>query len=130
MTKKIKSEEDRIKDLSKFKKIELIKIILKTDNKQIEEQKLLLNKNKVLIQKIVTQKEIIDKLSSKKEEFVFNIGKKVFIEYLSAKGLPRTAKGFINKETNTKIKLLIKDKNKEYFYIIFKNMITGVKEYY
>ena len=125
-----KSEKEQIKDLSKFKKIDLIQIILKHDFTEIEKQKILLNKIKELKKKIVNQKEIIDKLSSKKEEFVFNIGKKVFIEYLSAKGLPRTAKGFINKETNTKIKLLIKDKNKEYFYIIFKNMITGVKEYY
>lgn len=132
MDKIKKSEENDIKYFKSFKKADLIIFILKKETEFQEKLHFHINKNKELTQKIVTQKEMIDKLSSKKEEFVFNINKKIFVEYLTAKGLIRTSMGTIVKENTENIKLKIFDKknNLHYFYIINKKMIIGVKEYY
>jgi hypothetical protein len=136
ITKQEKTEEENIKYLSKLKKIDLFNKLLqerKTSSYHIEKSRRLgklLNENNKLTKHLKLKLKYI---TNKKIELInslnINMGRRVFIEAMTPKGIIRTYDGFIVQETLNHINIEIRTFEHTYNYIIEKSFIKGMKIY-
>jgi hypothetical protein len=113
-------EEKSKKRLLKFKKVELIKIILEQNLKRdINEKKIVVDMNKKYKKDMKTKnnhiKELqnyIKKFRACQDKFGIEKGQKLFIEYKTELGEVRTALGYLLEESKNHINIKIKDRGK------------------
>lgn len=127
------TQED-FKRLSKFKKEDLINIIIKKDDtlknslEKVKEK--YLKKQQGLINEIKRLQEYISKFREMEDRYRIEKGLPVFVEYVSELGEVKTAYGIFIFESKNHITIKINDGIGFYRKHIKKKLINGIKEYY